>query len=125
MSEQGVVLSREQADTYAEWFRALSDGRRVQILNVLATRLRPMTVKEIVAEVDIGQSTVSHHLKVLSETRFVLVEHRGTSSFYRVNEACLTCFPTAADVVMGRLPVGFDAVGAAPGAPSDDARGRT
>ncbi|MFI9561428.1 hypothetical protein [Nonomuraea endophytica] len=33
--------------------------------------------------------------------RFVLVERRGTSSFYRINENCVSCFPTAADVVMG------------------------
>ncbi|GAA1011879.1 hypothetical protein Aple_013560 [Acrocarpospora pleiomorpha] len=48
-----------------------------------------------------GQSTVSHHLKILAEVRFVLVERRGTSAFYRINEACVSCFPTAADVVMG------------------------
>jgi DNA-binding transcriptional ArsR family regulator len=71
-------------------------------VSLLARRREPMSVGEIVAAVGIGQSTVSHHLKILSEVRFVLVEHRGTASLYRINEECVSCFPTAADVVMGR-----------------------
>ncbi|MFC4061494.1 ArsR/SmtB family transcription factor [Planomonospora corallina] len=60
-----------------------------------------MSVGEIVQASEVGQSTVSHHLKSLAEVRFVLVERRGTASLYRINEACVRCFPTAADVVMG------------------------
>jgi Bacterial regulatory protein, arsR family len=63
-----------------------------------------MTVGEIVDAVDVGQSTVSHHLKLLAETGFVLVERRGNASLYRVNERCLAVFPSAAEVVMGQLP---------------------
>jgi hypothetical protein len=63
-----------------------------------------MTVGELVEAVDIGQSTVSHHLKLLADVGFVLVERRGTSSLYRVNEHCLAYFPSAAEVVMGQLP---------------------
>ena len=61
-----------------------------------------MSVGEIVDTVDVGQSTVSAHLKVLADVRFVLAEQRGTSTYYRINDACVDCFPTAADVVMGR-----------------------
>ncbi len=63
-----------------------------------------MTVGEIVDAVDVGQSTVSHHLKVLADTGFVLVERRGNARLYRVNERCLEYFPSAAEVVMGQLP---------------------
>jgi hypothetical protein len=41
---------------------------------------------------------------VLADVGFVLVERRGTSSLYRVNEHCLASFPSAAEVVMGQLP---------------------
>jgi DNA-binding transcriptional ArsR family regulator len=61
-----------------------------------------MAVGQIVQAVDVGQSTVSAHLKVLADVRFVLVEQRGTARYYRINENCVRCFPTAADVVMGR-----------------------
>ena len=89
---------------WASWFRALGDASRVLILNRLAVAGGPLTVGEIVEAVDVGQSTVSHHLKVLAETGFVLVERVGNTSWYRVNERCLECFPSAAEVVMGRLP---------------------
>jgi len=97
-------VSRDDAETWATWFKALGDPTRVLILNLLATSDRPMSVAEIVEAVDVGQSTVSHHLKILGDVRFVLVEREGTSSWWRMNERCLDCFPTAAELVMGRLP---------------------
>lgn len=97
-----VPLDRATASEYASWFKALADGTRVQIVSLLARAGRPMSVGEIVAAVAVGQSTVSAHLKVLAEVRFVLVEQRGTARYYRVNDECVACFPTAADVVMGR-----------------------
>jgi len=45
---------------------------------------------------------VSHHLKILAEVGFVLVERHGTSSLYRINDECVGCFPSAADVVKGK-----------------------
>lgn len=104
------LLDRDLAETYAGWFRALSDPSRVQILHLLAAAGRPLPVGEIVSRVHIGQSTVSHHLAVLAETRFVLVEKAGTARLYRVNGACISCFPSAADVVMGRVPAAIEEV---------------
>jgi DNA-binding transcriptional ArsR family regulator len=96
-------VARQVAEEYASWFRALADGTRIQIVSLLARSGGAMTVKEIVSAVPVGQSTVSAHLKQLAEVGFVLAEHRGTASLYRINEACVECFPTAADVVMGRV----------------------
>jgi DNA-binding transcriptional ArsR family regulator len=99
-------LDRTTAAEFASWFKALADPTRIQIVSLLARRGTPMSVGEIVAAVDVGQSTVSAHLKVLAEVRFVLADHRGTATFYRVNDACVDCFPTAADIVMGKpVPV--------------------
>jgi len=103
------LIDRATAETYATWFRALSDPTRVQVLNLLAVTDRPMTVGEITAALPIGQSTVSHHLKILAETRFVVAEAAGTANLYRINERCLTCFPSAADAVMGRQAPRLDA----------------
>lgn len=96
------MLDRLAAERYASWFRALSDPTRVQLVTLLARQGRAMTVGEIVAGSGVGQSTVSHHLKALAEVRFVLSEQRGTNRWYRINEACVSCFPSAADIVMGR-----------------------
>ena len=95
-------LGRATAAEYASWFRALADATRVQIVSLLARHGQPMNVGEIVSSVDVGQSTVSAHLKVLAEVGFVLAEQRGTACYYKVNDACVECFPSAADIVMGR-----------------------
>ena len=101
------ALDRETAATWASWFRALGDPTRVQILHLLAAHDREMTVGEITDALEVGQSTVSHHLAVLCEVCFVLVERVGTSSRWRVNRACLAAFPSAAEVVMGQVPAEF------------------
>jgi DNA-binding transcriptional ArsR family regulator len=95
-------LGRATAAEYAAWFKALADPTRIQIVSLLARRGTPMSVGEIVAAVDVGQSTVSAHLKILADVRFVLAGRKGTSAYYRINEACVDCFPTAADLVMGK-----------------------
>ena len=99
-----MKVDRASAEVWASWFRALGDPTRVLILNELAVARREMSVGEIVEAVDVGQSTVSHHLRLLTDTGFVLVERRGNASWFRVNERCLECFPSAAEVVMGQLP---------------------
>jgi DNA-binding transcriptional ArsR family regulator len=95
-----MKIDRASARTYARWFQALSDPTRVLICNLLADAGRPMSVGEI----DIGQSTVSHHLKLLAEVGFVQATPRGTARLYRFNQRCLEAFPTAAELGMGRLP---------------------
>jgi DNA-binding transcriptional ArsR family regulator len=109
-------VDRASAEIWASWFRALGDASRVLILHQLATADRPMTVGEIVDAVDVGQSTVSHHLKLLADVGFVQVERRANTSLYRVNQRCLAVFPSAAEVVMGRLPR-YDPLPAACAAP--------
>ncbi|SFW75091.1 regulatory protein, arsR family [Amycolatopsis australiensis] len=74
----------------------------MQIRTLLAEAGGPTTVGEVVEQVTVGQPTVSAHLKVLADTGFVLVEPRGTARLHRVNEECVSCFPSATDVVMGR-----------------------
>ena len=96
------LLDRDVAAQYASWFRALADPSRVQLVELLARARRPMSVGEIVAAVGLAQSTVSQHLKILAEVRFVLVEPVGNARHYRINENCVGCFPSAADVVMGK-----------------------
>jgi len=52
---------------------------------------------------------VSAHLRQLAAVGFVLAEEHGTSRLYRINQACVAAFPTAADVVLGQpapLPLG-------------------
>lgn len=95
------ALSHEDAHEYASWFRCLADGTRLVVLNTVATAPRAMTVGEIVDRVGIGQSTVSHHLRVLAEECFVHMRADGTRTLVTVNQDCLRGLPEAAARIMG------------------------
>ena len=94
-------LSHEDADEYASWFRCLADGTRLLVLNIVATTGRAMTVGEIVDRAGVGQSTVSHHLRILAEERFIHMRADGTRTLVTVNRSCLQEFPEAAARIMG------------------------
>ncbi len=96
------MLDRAAAEDYASWFRCLADPTRIQILHLLASSDRPLSVAEITNRAGVGQSTVSAHLKRLSAVAFVLADHVGTSTLFRFNPDCLSAFPSAADVVIGK-----------------------
>ena len=89
-----MMVARDRAELFAGWFRCLADPTRIQILSLLASERRPMTVGEIVAAMDVGQSTVSEHLRRLAETCFVHVEHRGTASGAEMGEVEAEALPT-------------------------------
>ena len=90
------TVTEPDAETYAAWFKALADPTRIRILNLLATSQDPVCVCDITDHFLLGQPTISHHLKVLRDVRFVIAERRGTFMHYRVNHACLAEFPDAA-----------------------------
>jgi DNA-binding transcriptional ArsR family regulator len=93
-------VGEREAETYASWFKALADPTRIRILNLLARSPEPLCVCDIVDGFPLGQPAISHHLKVLKDVRFVVAERRGTFMYYRVNRACLSEFPEAAQRIL-------------------------
>lgn len=100
VSDPSPILDEKQAQKYASWFKALADPTRIRILNLLACHNEPLCVCDIVAHFDIGQPTISHHLKILRETCFVTVTRQGAFMYYSVNRDCLSAFPQAAHLIM-------------------------
>ena len=100
MKDANTPLSQDQADEYASWFRCLADGTRLRVLSVVASADAPMTVGEIVAVIGKSQSTVSRHLQVLADERFVLTEPDGVRTLIRVNPACMDELPDVVSIVM-------------------------
>jgi DNA-binding transcriptional ArsR family regulator len=93
-------VSDQQAESYASWFKVLADPTRIRILNLLAQSDEAVCVCDIVDQFPLGQPTISHHLKILRDVRFVVAERRGTYMYYRVNRACLAEFPDAARQIL-------------------------
>lgn len=97
-----AALAGDTATTYATWFATLADPTRVRLLVAVATA-GSARVGDLARELGVSQSTCSHHVRRLAEAGFVAVDKVGTSSVLRVNAACCTGLPHAADAVMGTL----------------------
>lgn len=69
---------------YQKVFSVLADGNRLGILNAL--REKEKSVTEVYKELGMGQSLVSHHLKVLRDFGFVKSRIMGKKRLYFVNK---------------------------------------
>lgn len=75
------TLSPMVAEQLANSFKALGDPNRLRLLNLLAEN-GEMCVCDFPELLGIGQPTVSHHLKVLTEAGLLVREKRGKWAFY-------------------------------------------
>ncbi|NOY06722.1 MAG: helix-turn-helix transcriptional regulator [Chlorobi bacterium] len=64
--------------------KALSDPRRLEILKVIAES-GEISCGTIADRFPVGQSTVSHHLKLLADSGLVSVRREGQHGFYSAN----------------------------------------
>ncbi|MFD1739783.1 ArsR/SmtB family transcription factor [Bacillus salitolerans] len=69
---------------YEGRFKALSDQKRLQILNLLCNG--PISVNDLCCKIDMPQSKLSYHLKVLLDANLIKKETKGTWSYYEINE---------------------------------------
>lgn len=66
----------------ADYFQALSEPTRLEILNLL--RDGPMNVGELAARCGYTSANISRHLSLLLRHGLVARESRGTSVYYRI-----------------------------------------
>lgn len=66
-------------------FKALADETRLTLLLTLFHAGEPVCVCNLLPAVDVGQATVSHHLKVLREAGLIAVERRGIWAHYTID----------------------------------------
>ena len=76
-----------RAATTSDSFNAVAEPRRRQILNYLALQERP--VGEIVARLNLRQSSVSKHLRVLHRVGLVRARRHGRQMLYQTNAAAI------------------------------------
>lgn len=68
----------------ANLFKALGDENRIEILTLLRDQER--CICTILEDMSISQSTLSHHMKILSEAGFVLSRKDGKWTHYSINK---------------------------------------
>lgn len=95
------MVTPDQATAWASWFRALGDPTRIRLLHALAGAGEPMRVGTLVERVEVGQSTVSHHLRRLADVGFVRLRREGNTTWCEINRNCFSAFPQATASIMG------------------------
>ncbi len=69
----------------ARIFKAMSDENRLKILELLHER--EYNASELLEEMDFGQSTLSHHMRILLSAGVVQARKNGKWTFYSLHKA--------------------------------------
>lgn len=67
-------------------FKALSDPTRLRIVKMLSQHPKPICVNGLTNRLDISQSAVSQHLRLLKQAGLVTGERRGNFIHYALNQ---------------------------------------
>ncbi|MEO8286027.1 MAG: metalloregulator ArsR/SmtB family transcription factor [Chloroflexota bacterium] len=85
-SSAGLLrIKTEEISSSVRLLSALADPTRLGIVTMLSGLDEPLCVCDIVTQFDLGQPTISHHLKVLREVGLVGCEKRGLWVYYWLN----------------------------------------
>lgn len=79
------ALSEPQADELARSIKAIADPTRLRMISIIAAAPeQEACVCDITEAFDLGQPTISHHLRVLLDAGFLTRSKRGTWAYYRL-----------------------------------------
>ena len=93
---QPEVIATEQAQHMAEFFSALSDPHRLKLLSALAQQ--ELCVCDLAAAVKMGESAVSHQLRVLRSQRLVKYRRQGRNVCYSLaDQHIMTIYQVVAE----------------------------
>lgn len=77
-------MEKQKYTEKAEIFKVLSDSNRLQIIDMLSCG--EMCVCKILEKFNITQPTLSHHLKVLSDSGIVTSRKEANWMYYKLND---------------------------------------
>lgn len=96
-------LSREALEHVADYFKALAEPTRLQILSML--QQEELSVGDLAERCGCTSANISRHLAVLSAHHLVARTARGTSAFYRIADPAVHAL---CDLVCGSIARRFD-----------------
>ncbi|MCI9281677.1 MAG: winged helix-turn-helix transcriptional regulator [Lachnospiraceae bacterium] len=80
-----VMPDEQQLLNLSEFFKVFGDSTRIKILYVLSQS--EMCVCDIATLLQMGQSAISHQLRVLKQMRLVTFRREGKTVFYKLADA--------------------------------------
>jgi len=79
------AMTQSQAEDVARSLKAIADPARLRLISIIAaSEGQEACVCDLTEPLDIGQPTVSHHLKVLTDAGFITRSKRGTWAYYKL-----------------------------------------
>ena len=76
-------LAQAPAEDLARSLKALADPARLRLISIIAaSQGAEACVCDLTDALDLGQPTVSHHLKVLMDSGYITRSKRGTWAYY-------------------------------------------
>ncbi len=91
------AMSEETASSLAAQFKAIADPNRLRMVSIISSSENAEAcVCDITEPLNLGQSTVSHHLKILVDAGVLTREKRGVWAYYSL-------VPGALDSLAGAL----------------------
>ena len=85
MKRQAPELPQQYIQPLADVFKVLGDPTRLRILRVLMNQ--EVCVRDIADELGMGQSAVSHQLRILRDARLVQFRRDGKTVYYSLADA--------------------------------------
>lgn len=92
-------------DFCATRLKTLADDTRLSVVRALMHG--PRHVGELMQALDVEQSLLSHHLRILREAEIVVAERDGKSVLYRLTPK-VTAQPAAMALDLGCCQISFD-----------------
>ena len=84
-SERSIIYNmNKKFVVHARVLKAMSDENRLRILDLL--REREYNASELLDEMDFGQSTLSHHMRILLQAGAVKARKNGKWTYYSLNK---------------------------------------
>jgi DNA-binding transcriptional ArsR family regulator len=82
-------MKDNEIEELAEILKALSSPTRLMIIKLLGEDEGALCVNALANRLNISQSAVSQHLRILRQTRLVRSDRRGSSKHYILNQDSL------------------------------------
>ena len=83
------LVSGDRLAELADLFKLMGDASRLKI--IITCLHQPISVMDIAERLELSQSLVSHHLRLLKAARVVRPERRGKQIFYVAADAHIQC----------------------------------
>ena len=79
-----MIRSEHQPDALLHWMGSLADATRLRLLSIL--QRHELGVSDLCHVLQLPQSTVSRHLKLLGDEAWLTSRRQGTTNLYRMTD---------------------------------------